>query len=400
MTSLLDGVRRHTDLDVAGKRVLLRADLNAPLADGKVSDDLRLEAALPTLTSLLERGARVVLCSHLGRPTGPDDTQFSMAPVAARLSELLGRPVELAADVTGPDAQAKVAALGDGEVVLLENLRFDAGEKKNDDAFADALADLCDLYVDDAFGAAHRAHASISGVPARRPGAAGDLLARELEVLGGLLDDPAHPYVAILGGSKVSDKLTVLENLIDRVDTICVGGAMCFTFLAAAGHGIGSSRVEEDQVDTVRTLVAQAEANGVKVLIPTDVIVAAEFAADASPTVVRADAMPQGQMGLDVGPDTAATYAGAVRAAGAVFWNGPMGVFEWEAFAGGTRAVAKAMADTEAFTVVGGGDSAAAIRSFGLDDQVSHVSTGGGASLELLEGKELPGVAALRSSAG
>jgi phosphoglycerate kinase len=397
MTSLLDGVIRHTDLDVAGKRVLLRADLNAPLSDGRVSDDLRLEAALPTLRSLLERGARVVLCSHLGRPTGFEDAQLSMAPVAARLGELLGRGVPVAADITGLDAQAKVAALADGEVVLLENLRFDPGEKANDDAFADALAALCDLYVNDAFGAAHRGHASITGVPARRPGAAGELLSRELEVLGGLLDAPARPYVAILGGSKVSDKLTVLDNLIERVDTICVGGAMCFTFLAAEGLAIGSSRVEVEQVATVRRLVARARAAGVTVHVPTDVVVAPTFARDAEPTVVTADAMPETQMGLDIGPETAAIYAQTVMAAGAVFWNGPMGVFEWPAFAAGTHAVAEAMADTDAFTVVGGGDSAAAIRSFGLDGRVTHVSTGGGASLELLEGKDLPGVAALRS---
>jgi phosphoglycerate kinase len=397
MTSLLDGVTRHTDLDVAGKRVLLRADLNAPLSDGRVSDDLRLEAALPTLRSLLERGARVVLCSHLGRPTGFEDVRLSMAPVAARLGELLGRPVPVAADITGVDAQAKVAALADGEVVLLENLRFDPGEKANDDAFADALAALCDLYVNDAFGAAHRAHASITGVPARRPGAAGELLARELEVLGGLLDAPARPYVAILGGSKVSDKLTVLDNLIERVDAICVGGAMCFTFLAAEGLPIGSSRVEVEQVETVRRLVARARAAGVTVHVPTDVVVAPTFARDAEPTVVTADAMPETQMGLDIGPETAAIYAQTVLGAGAVFWNGPMGVFEWPAFAAGTHAVAEAMADTDAFTVVGGGDSAAAIRSFGLDGSVTHVSTGGGASLELLEGKDLPGVAALRS---
>jgi phosphoglycerate kinase len=397
MTSLLDGVIRHTDLDVAGKRVLLRADLNAPLSDGRVSDDLRLEAALPTLRSLLERGARVVLCSHLGRPTGFEDARLSMAPVAARLGELLGRQVPVAADITGVDAQAKVAALADGEVVLLENLRFDPGEKANDDACADALAALCDLYVNDAFGAAHRGHASITGVPARRPGAAGELLARELQVLGGLLDAPARPYVAILGGSKVSDKLTVLDNLIERVDAICVGGAMCFTFLAAEGLSIGTSRVEVEQVETVRRLVARARAAGVTVHVPTDVVVAPTFARDAEPTVVTADAMPATQMGLDIGPETAAIYAQTVLGAGAVFWNGPMGVFEWPAFAAGTHAVAEAMADTDAFTVVGGGDSAAAIRSFGLDGRVTHVSTGGGASLELLEGKDLPGVAALRS---
>ncbi len=396
MTSLLDGVRSHTELDVAGRRVLLRADLNAPLEDGRVTDDLRLEAALPTLRSLLDRGARVVLCSHLGRPGGEVVPSLSLAPVGARLSELLGREVPVAGDVVGEDARARVAALQDGEVVLLENLRFEPGEKANDDDFADALADLCDLYVGDAFGAAHRAHASVAGVPARRPGAAGDLLQREAEVLGGLLEDPMRPYVAVLGGAKVSDKLTVLENLLERVDAICVGGAMCFTFLVAQGHDVGTSRVEQDFVDTVGELLDRAAERGVDVLVPTDVVVAPEFAEDAPATTVQVDAMPADQMGLDVGPTTVENYRAALMDAGAVFWNGPMGVFEWDAFAAGTRGVAQAMADTGAFTVVGGGDSAAAIRAFGLDDRVSHVSTGGGASLELLEGKDLPGIAALR----
>jgi phosphoglycerate kinase len=397
VTTLLDGVRSHTELDVAGRRVLLRADLNVPLDDRRVTDDLRLEAALPTLRSLLERGARVVLCSHLGRPGGEVVPSLSLVPVGARLSELLGRDVPVAGDVVGDDAQARVAALEDGDVVLLENLRYEPGEKANDDDFADALADLCDLYVGDAFGAAHRAHASVAGVPARRPGAAGDLLRREVEVLGGLLEDPIRPYVAVLGGAKVSDKLTVLENLLERVDAICVGGAMCFTFLRAQGYDVGTSRVEEGFVDTVADLLARAEDRGVDVLVPTDVVVAPEFAEGAPATTVDAAAMPDDQMGLDVGPVTAEHYAAAIMDAGAVFWNGPMGVFEWDAFAAGTRAVAQAMADTGAFTVVGGGDSAAAIRSFGLADRVSHVSTGGGASLELLEGKDLPGIAALRS---
>lgn len=397
MTSLLDGVRSHTELDVAGRRVLLRADLNAPLDSGRVTDDLRLEAALPTLRSLLERGARVVLCSHLGRPGGQVVPELSMAPIGQRLSELLGRDVPVAGDVVGPDAQRRVGALGDGDVVLLENLRFEPGEKANDDTFAEALADLCECYVGDAFGAVHRAHASIVGVPARRPGAAGELLLREVEVLGGLLEDPQRPYVAVLGGAKVSDKLSVLDNLLERVDAICVGGAMCFTFLAAEGHGIGSSRVEQDRVGTVADLLGRARDSGVEVLLPIDVVVAPSFAADAPATTVPVEDIPDDQMGLDVGPATAERFRARILDAGAVFWNGPMGVFEWEAFAGGTRAVAQALADSAAFTVVGGGDSAAAIRSFDLDDGVSHVSTGGGASLELLEGKDLPGIAALRA---
>ena len=394
---LLDGVRSVRDLDPAGTRVFLRADLNAPLDAGRVGDDLRLQAALPTLRLLLDGGARVVLASHLGRPSGEVDPAYSMAPVGARLSELLGREVPVAADVIGDDARARVAALGDGEVVLLENLRFDPGETTNDDAFADALAGMADAYVDDAFGACHRGHASIAGVPARIPGHAGLLLERELEVLGGLLEAPAHPYVAVLGGAKVSDKLTVLENLLGKVDAIAVGGAMCFTFLQAEGHDVGASRVEADQVDTVRDLVARARDRGVTVHLPTDVVVAPSFAEDAPPTTVPVGDIPPDQMGLDVGPDTTAGYAATIRDAGSVFWNGPMGVFEWDAFAAGTRGVADAMAGSGAFTVVGGGDSAAAIRRLGLDEAVDHVSTGGGASLELLEGKDLPGVVALRS---
>jgi phosphoglycerate kinase len=395
-SSLLDGVPTLGDLDAAGKRVFVRADLNVPLRDGQVTDDLRVRSSVPTLRHLLDQGARVVVASHLGRPKGAPDPAYSMAPVGAKLAELLGTEVVVADDVVGDDARAKAATLEPGQVLLLENLRFDPGETANDDAFADALASFADVYVDDAFGAAHRAHASISGIPARLPGYAGELLERELEVLGGLLADPARPYVAVLGGAKVSDKLTVLDNLLQRVDVVAVGGAMAFTFLVAEGHDVGASRVERDQVDTVRDLVAAARARGVQVLLPTDVVVAAEFAEDASASTVTIAGIPADQLGLDIGPDTADRYAGAIAAAGSVFWNGPMGVFEWEPFAAGTRTVAEAVAAASGFTVVGGGDSAAAIRAFGLDDQVDHVSTGGGASLELLEGKDLPGVAALR----
>lgn len=394
----MEGITPHGDLDVAGRRVLLRADLNVPLDDGEVGDDLRIEAALPTLRSLLERGARVVLCSHLGRPGGEVVDELSMRPVGVRLSKLLGRDVAVADDVVGDDARRRSDELGDGELVLLENLRFDPGEKANDDDFADALASLCELYVNDAFGAAHRAHASITGVPARRTGAAGELLRRELEVLGGLIGSPPSPYVAVLGGAKVSDKLPVLENLLDRVDALCVGGAMCFTFLRAEGRDVGASRVEEDQVDTVAELIGRAREAGVDVHLPTDVVVAPEFDQDAPATTVSVGEIPGDQMGLDIGPSSASTFADAIAGAGSVFWNGPMGVFEWSSFADGTREVARAMATTDAFTVVGGGDSAAAIRQLGLDDDVDHVSTGGGASLELLEGTDLPGVVALRSS--
>jgi phosphoglycerate kinase len=395
---LLEGVRTLDDLEVRpGLRVFVRADLNVPLRDGEVTDDLRVRSSVPTLRRLLDGGARVVVASHLGRPKGAPDPASSMAPVGALLEELLGTPVVVASDVVGDDARAKADALEDGQVLLLENLRWDAGETANDDAFADALASFADVYVDDAFGASHRAHASISGVPARIPGYAGTLLERELEVLGGLQADPASPYVAVLGGAKVSDKLLVLEQLLQRVDAVAVGGAMAFTFLVAEGLDVGTSRVEHDQVDTVRDLVAAARERGVEVLLPTDVVVAAEFAEHSPAETVAADAMPADRMGLDIGPETAATYADTIRAAGSVFWNGPMGVFEWDAFAAGTRTVAEAVAASDGFTIVGGGDSAAAIRSFGLDDRVDHVSTGGGASLELLEGKTLPGVAALRA---
>ncbi len=393
---LLEGVPTLDDLDAAGRRVFLRADLNVPLRDGEVADDLRIQSSLATIRRLCDQGARVVVASHLGRPKGEPDDASSMAPVGRRLGELLGREVHIARDVVGPDARAKAVGLADGEVLLIENLRWDPGETANDDAYADALASLGEVYVDDAFGAAHRAHASITGVPARLEGYAGELLARELDVLGALLADPPRPYVAVLGGAKVSDKLTVLDNLLDRVDAVCVGGAMAFTFLVAEGHDVGGSRVEADQVDNVRELVAAARRRGVDILLPTDVVVAEEFDEHAAARTVATESMPADAMGLDIGPETAGVYARTIAGAGSVFWNGPMGVFEWASFAGGTRTVAEAVADAPGFTVVGGGDSAAAIRSLGLDDRVDHVSTGGGASLELLEGKELPGVVALR----
>lgn len=394
--ALLEGIRTLDDLEIDGRRVLLRADLNVPLRDGAVADDLRISASIPTLTRLLDAGAAVIVCSHLGRPSAYGDAETSLAPVAARLMELLGRPVVLATDVAGPDARARAAALQPGEVLLLENLRWEPGETTGDPELAARLAALADVYVGDAFGAAHRAHASISGVPALLPSAAGGLLLRELEVLGALRDAPARPYVAVLGGAKVSDKLVVLERLLERVDVLAVGGAMASTFLLAEGRSIGTSRVEEDRVGTVAALVADARARGVVVLLPVDVIVAATFAHDATPTLVRVEDVPVDQMSLDIGPATAARIGAAIAGAGSVFWNGPMGVSEWPSFAAGTRSVAEALAATEAFTVVGGGDSAAAIRRLALDGRVDHVSTGGGASLELLEGRALPGVEALR----
>ncbi len=395
---LLDGVPLLADLAVDGRRVLVRADLNVPLDDGVIVDDLRIAACIPTLQDLLDRGAAVVICSHLGRPAEPGDPRTSLRPVAERLAELLGRDVALADDVAGPDSARRAAALQPGEVLLLQNLRWDPGETTGDPELAGRLAALADVYVGDAFGAAHRAHASISGVPALLPGAAGHLLARELEVLGGLRDAPDRPYVAILGGAKVSDKLVVLERLLERVDVLAVGGAMASTFLLAEGLPVGRSRVEEDRAETVARLVGAARARGVEILLPVDLVVAATFDRDAEPLVVDAGEMPADRMSLDIGPRSAARIAAAVTTAGAVFWNGPMGVSEWPSFASGTRTVAEALASSAAFSVVGGGDSAAAVRNLGLDDRIDHVSTGGGASLELLEGRELPGVEALRTT--
>jgi phosphoglycerate kinase len=387
-------------LDAAGRTVLVRADLNVPLEGDRITDELRLTASVPTVQRLREGGARVVLMSHLGRPDGRVVDGLRLAPVAARLSSLLEVDVRYARDVVGPEAQATVADLADGDVALLENLRFEPGEESGDAAFADALAGLGDAYVNDAFGAAHRAHASVVGVPERMAQAvAGLLLQDELDALSRLLDQPDRPFAAVLGGAKVSDKIAVIEHLLPRIDHLVVGGAMCFTFLAARGADVGASRVEADHLDTARRLEAQARAAGVALHLPTDVVAATAFAEDAQADVVPADAVPAGRTGLDVGPATAAAYADVVAGCRTVLWNGPMGVFEWAAFAAGTRAVAEALAACDGFTVVGGGDSAAAIRALRLDDRVSHVSTGGGASLELLEGRDLPGVAALRRHA-
>ena len=386
-------------LQPSGQRVLVRVDLNVPLSGGRITDDLRIEESLPTIRRLLDGGARVVLMSHLGRPKGRVVEDLRLGPVAQRLSELLGAPVAAASDVVGDSARATMDGLADGEVALLENLRFEAGEEANDAAFADALTSLCDAYVNDAFGAAHRAHASVVGVPQRVDIAvAGELMERELATLSRLLHDPPWPFVAILGGAKVSDKLGVIDNLLGRVDRLLIGGAMCFTFLAAKGYEVGGSRLENEQIDTCRDLLARADNNGVELLLPVDIIAAEAFEADAEHKRVSADGIPDGWMGLDIGPDSVVRFAGALGDADAVLWNGPMGVFEWDAFAGGTEGVARAVAANSGFTVIGGGDSAAAIRKLGLAEQVSHVSTGGGASLEFLEGRDLPGVAALRRS--
>ena len=384
---------------VVGRRVLVRTDLNVPLdkATGQITDDGRIRASLPTIAALREAGARVVVAAHLGRPKGEPDPEFSLAPVAARLGELLGTPVPLAADVAGPDATAKVAELGDGDVLLLENVRFEAAETSKDDAvrgeLADRLAALADVYVDDAFGAVHRKHASVYDVATRLPHAAGRLVARELDVLTRLTTDPDRPYVVVLGGSKVSDKLAVIEALLPKVDRLLVGGGMCFTFLKAQGHGVGKSLLESDQVDTCTRLLAEA---GDRIVLPVDVVCAPEFSAEAPTTVVPVEEIPDDQLGLDVGPRTVELFGSALDGARTVFWNGPMGVFELAPFQAGTRGVAQAVAGVDGLSVVGGGDSAAAVRQLGLDEgSYGHISTGGGASLEHLEGRELPGLAVL-----
>ncbi len=380
-------------LDVANRTVLVRADLNVPLADGRIADDFRIRASLPTIIDLHQRGAAVVVCSHLGRPAGVDPA-LSLAPVADRMAELSGLEVVMAADVAGDGAAAAVDGAGPDQIVMLENTRFESGEKLNTPELADALAALVDVFVLDAFGSAHRAHASTVGVAERLPSAAGQLLAREVAVLGGLLDEPVSPFVVILGGAKVSDKLAVMTHLLPRVDRMLVGGGMCFTLLAALGYVVGDSLVEEPMVETVAAMLASPE--GTKILLPTDVVVADAFAADAGVRTVAAEDIPGGWMGLDIGPATTAAFTEEIDAAGAVFWNGPMGVFEWEAFRAGTAGVASAVAAASGFTVVGGGDSVAALRLLGLDSQVDHLSSGGGAGLEMLEGKTLPGIAALR----
>ena len=385
------------DVEVRGKKVLLRCDFNVPQdkETGAITSDKRIVAALPTIQYLLENGAAVIACSHLGKPKNGPDPKLSLAPVAKRLSELLGREVIFAHDVVGPDAQTKAAALQPGQILLLENTRFEPGETKNDPELARKLADMADLYVSDAFGAVHRAHASTAGVAAFLPAVSGLLVARELEVMGGALDNPKRPFVAVLGGAKVSDKINVINNLLDKADTVIIGGGMAYTFAKAQGGSIGKSLCEEDKLDYARQMIAKAQEKGVKLLLPTDTVAATEFAADAESRVVPTDAIPDDMEGLDIGPETVQLFCNAVRGAGTVVWNGPMGVFEFEKFAAGTRAMAQALADSGAVTIVGGGDSAAAVEQMGFADRITHISTGGGASLEFLEGKELPGVACL-----
>jgi phosphoglycerate kinase len=389
--------------DLRGKRVLVRSDLNVPLDGEQITDDGRIRASAPTVADLADRGARVVVCAHLGRPKGKVVEEFSLAPVAKRLAEVLGRPVEFATDTVGESAQAAVKELGDGDVVLLENLRYNPGEESKDDAeraeFAAQLAALAEVYVGDGFGAVHRKHASVYDVPQRLPHAAGALVLTEVKVLRKLTEKPDKPYVVVLGGSKVSDKLGVIDNLLDKVDRLLIGGGMVFTFLKAQGHEVGKSLLEEDQLDAVRGYLDEAKAKGVEIVLPVDIVAATEFSADADHDVAPADAIPADRLGLDIGPESGKLFAAKVSDARTVFWNGPMGVFEMEPYAEGTRALADALTQVTAaggLTVVGGGDSAAAVRKLGFDEKAfGHISTGGGASLEFLEGKTLPGLAVL-----
>ncbi len=385
------------DIDVKGKKVLLRCDFNVPQDKDTlaITDDKRIRAALPTIQYLLDQGAAVIACSHLGKPkNGPED-KFSLAPVAARLSELLGRDVVMAKDVVGEDAKAKAAALQPGQILLLENTRFEKGETKNDPELAKAMASMAQVYVSDAFGAVHRAHASTAGVAAYLPAVSGFLIEKELEIMGGALADPKRPLVAILGGSKVSSKIGVINHLLDIADIIIIGGGMAYTFAKAQGGSVGKSLLESDWLDYCNDMLAKAREKGVALLLPEDTQCASEFSADAVPVLHGARSIPDDMMGMDIGPKTIAAYTAAVKGAGTVIWNGPMGVFEFPSFAEGTRAVAKALAETDAITIIGGGDSAAAVAQLGFADKMTHISTGGGASLEFLEGKELPGVACL-----
>ena len=384
------------DADLNGKKVLLRCDFNVPQdkETGAITSDKRIVAALPTIQYLLDNGAAVIACSHLGKPKGTWKESLTLAPVAVRLAELLGKDVIFAKDIIGEDAKAKAAALQPGQILLLENLR-DPREEKNDPEFAKELASMAELFVSDAFGTVHRAHASTAGVAAYLPAYSGMLIEKELSIMGKALDDPKRPFVAILGGAKVSSKIGVINNLLEKADTIIIGGGMAYTFAKAQGGSIGTSLCESDKLDYALEMIEKAKARGVELLLPTDTLAAKEFSADAEAVVVPANAIPDDMMGLDIGPDTTERFCAAVRGAGTVVWNGPMGVFEFERFAGGTRAMAQALAESGAVTIVGGGDSAAAVEQMGFADKITHISTGGGASLEFLEGKELPGVACL-----
>ena len=395
----MTNIKTIDQLNAAGKKVLVRVDFNAPVKDGVVKDDTRLKAALPTIEALVAQGARVILMSHLGRPSGTGfEEAFSLRPVAMRLAELMGRPVAFAADTVGPDAHAKADALRDGDILVLENLRFDKREKKNDPGFCEELASLGELYVNDAFGTAHRAHASTAGLAHLLPAYAGELMKREVHTLTGMFENPARPFVAIVGGSKVSDKIHVIDAFVDMCDTLILGGGVCFTFLKAQGFDVGTSIMEPDWVDRAREMMQKAQDKGVKLLLPVDVVCAEKVEEGAESVTVGVDAMPQDMMGLDIGPKTVKLYADAIGKAKTVFWNGPLGVFELDSFSEGTKGVVEAVAgNKDANTIIGGGDSAAAVNKFGLADQITFISTGGGASMELIEGKALPGIEALKA---
>ena len=396
----MDALNKKTieDIDVNGKRVLARCDFNVPLKDGEITNDKRIVAALPTIKYLMEHGAKVILCSHLGRPKGEYKPEFSLAPVAKRLSEYLGVEVKLAEDpeVVGANAKAMASELKDGEVMLLENVRYRAEETKNEENFSKELASLADVFVNDAFGTAHRAHCSTTGVASYLPAVCGYLIQKEIKFMGGALANPKRPLVAILGGAKVSDKIGVIENLIDKCDTIIVGGGMAYTFMRYFGHNIGDSLLEADWVEKAGEMMKTAEDKGVKFLIPVDNKVGKEYDENTESKIVSSDEIPDGWMGLDIGPETQKMFADAIKGAGTVIWNGPMGVSEWENFASGTISIAKAVADSGAISIIGGGDSVAAVTKLGFADKMSHISTGGGASLEFLEGKDLPGICALQ----
>lgn len=384
------------DLDLQGKRVLVRVDFNVPTDDdGRITDDTRIRAALPTIKYIIEHGGKAILMSHFGRPKGKPEDKYRLDRIAERLGELLGKPVKKLDEAVGPAVAAAVGAMKEGDVILLENVRFYPGEEKNDPGFAKELASLGDVYINDAFGAAHRAHASTAGVAQYLPSAAGFLMGKEIGTMGKALENPDRPFVAILGGKKVADKIGVINNLLTKVDTLIIGGAMAYTFLKAKGYNIGNSILDAENVDYAKDMMAKAAASGVKLLLPVDVVVARELSEEAEHKVVPADQIPDGWEGLDIGPKTRQLFADAVKGAGTVVWNGPMGVFELAPFAAGTKAVAEAVAASGGTTIIGGGDSAAAVEQMGLADKMTHVSTGGGASLEFLEGKELPGVAAL-----
>ncbi len=388
------------DIDVAGKRVLCRCDFNVPTKNGKITSDKRIVAAMPTIEYLVNHGAKVILCSHMGKPKGEWKPELSLKVVADRISELLGKPVVMAADVAGEDAHAKAAALKDGDVMMLENTRFEKGETKNDPQLSKALASLADIFVNDAFGTAHRAHSSTAGVADYLPAVCGFLVKKEVSIMGKALANPERPFVAILGGAKVSDKLNVINNLLEKVDTLIIGGGMAYTFLAAKGYSVGTSLLDNEKIDYCKEMMAKAEAKGVKLLLPIDTVVASAFPdpidGEISVETVPSDAIPADKMGLDIGEKTRALFAEAAKSAKTVVWNGPMGVFENPTLAKGTIAVAQALADSDAVTIVGGGDSAAACEQLGFADKITHISTGGGASLEFLEGLELPGIACLQ----